>query len=94
MSNIQHLTEKQVETKYGGVFRVKTLQNWRALRIGPRFVRVGRRVFYPSDEIERYLARNLVQTNGSRELDALAEQDDDAEPKPAAKTARRTKTAA
>ena len=41
---------------------VKTLQMWRALKKGPRFIRVGRRVMYPRAEIQSFLARNLVDT--------------------------------
>jgi Helix-turn-helix domain len=42
--------------------KVKTLQTWRALRKGPRFVRIGRRVFYPTAELERFLSENTVET--------------------------------
>ena len=46
--------------------QIKTLQAWRALKKGPRFVRVGRRVFYPRSEIERFLVDNLVETSGGK----------------------------
>jgi hypothetical protein len=61
MSSCEHLTEKQVEREYP-MFRVKTLQAWRQLRRGPRFVRIGRRVFYPRAEIDAYLANRMVET--------------------------------
>ena len=61
MSNGEHLTEKQVEREYS-IFRVKTLQAWRQLKRGPRFVRIGRRVFYPRTEIDAYLANHMVET--------------------------------
>jgi hypothetical protein len=32
------------------------------VRRGPRFVRVGRRIFYQRHEIERYIAENTVDT--------------------------------
>jgi hypothetical protein len=60
MSNPDLLTEKEVEPLIR--LRLKTLQQWRALRKGPRFVRVGRRVFYPRAEIERFIAENTVDT--------------------------------
>lgn len=41
---------------------IKTLQAWRQLRKGPRFVKVGRRVFYPRVELEKFLSDNLVET--------------------------------
>ncbi len=68
MSNDEHLTEKQVQHEYP-IFRVKTLQAWRQMRRGPRFVKLGRRVFYPRAEIERFLSLNLVET-ASPERDA------------------------
>jgi hypothetical protein len=41
---------------------LKTLQQWRALRKGPRFVRLGRRVFYLRSDVARFVAENLVET--------------------------------
>jgi predicted DNA-binding transcriptional regulator AlpA len=46
--------------------KVKTLQSWRLLKRGPRFVKLGRRVLYPRAEIEAYIARNLVETEPER----------------------------
>jgi hypothetical protein len=66
MSNDQHLTEKQVEREYHPVFRVKTLQAWRQLRKGPRFVKIGRRIFYPRTEIERFISENVIDTDSGR----------------------------
>jgi Helix-turn-helix domain len=40
--------------------KIKTLQQWRVLRRGPKFVRLGRRIFYPRCEIETYIAKNMV----------------------------------
>lgn len=63
MGNNEHLTERQVEREYEPVFRIKTLQTWRQLRKGPRFVRIGRRIFYPRTELERFIRENLVDTD-------------------------------
>ncbi len=66
MSNPDLLTEKEVAPLLR--LRLKTLQQWRALRKGPRFTRLGRRVFYPRSEIQRFIVENLVETaTGSRE---------------------------
>jgi hypothetical protein len=63
------------ETETAPILRIKikTLQSWRQLQKGPRYVRVGRRIFYPACEVERYLAQHLVETSDSRE-DASAEE--------------------
>jgi hypothetical protein len=60
MENPDLKTEREVAP----LLRVtlKTLQTWRALRKGPRFVRIGRRVFYPAAGLERFLAENTVET--------------------------------
>jgi Helix-turn-helix domain len=40
--------------------KVKPLQVWRSRKKCPRFVRIGRRVFYPTAELERFLAENTM----------------------------------
>jgi hypothetical protein len=67
MENPNLKTEREVAP----LLRVtlKTLQTWRALRKGPRFVRIGRRVFYPTADLERFLVENTVET-GARALSA------------------------
>jgi hypothetical protein len=50
--------------------KIKTLQTWRQLQKGPRFVRVGRRVFYPASEVQRYLASHLVETESTLDDDS------------------------
>ncbi len=37
-----------------------TLSNWRVQRIGLRFVRAGKRVFYLADDVEAFKARHFV----------------------------------
>jgi hypothetical protein len=50
---------------------VKTLQSWRALKKGPRFVRVGRRILYARSEIERFITTNTIETAScQRAIDA------------------------
>jgi hypothetical protein len=66
VTNHDHLTEKQVEAQYSPLFRLKTLQTWRALKQGPRFVRIGRRIFYPRQAIEDFIQANVVETEGPR----------------------------
>jgi predicted DNA-binding transcriptional regulator AlpA len=41
---------------------IKCLQQWRLLRRGPRFVKIGRSVLYPRAEIESYIDRHIVET--------------------------------
>lgn len=51
----QFLTIKQLSA-YLGDTPVKTLYNWRAKGVGPRGIRVGRKVLYRVSEVRRWLA--------------------------------------
>ncbi len=46
-------TETEVEALTG--LRVKTLQRWRLINRGPRFVRLGRCVRYPASDLHRWV---------------------------------------
>lgn len=46
-------TEAEVEALTG--LRVKTLQRWRLTMQGPRFVRLGRCVRYPAQELQDWV---------------------------------------
>jgi hypothetical protein len=39
---------------------VNTLANWRCLRKGPAFVKVGAKVLYPRDGLDAWLARHTI----------------------------------
>ena len=39
----------------------RTLEQWRWLGKGPKFLKIGARVLYPDDEIEDYEAGQLCQ---------------------------------
>ena len=39
----------------------RTLEQWRWRGVGPRFLKIGGRVIYPSTEIEAYEAERLHQ---------------------------------
>ena len=46
-------TETEVAELTG--LKVKTLQRWRFLNRGPRFVRLGRCVRYPASDLQRWI---------------------------------------
>lgn len=55
------LTETEVEQQYGSALSKRRLQQWRWLRRGgPSFIRIGDRIFYEVQAIERFLAEHLV----------------------------------
>jgi hypothetical protein len=59
-SNPQFLTPEEVAERYRQQITVGTLRNWRTLRIGPPFIKIGRAVLYPVEQLEAWDRRNLV----------------------------------
>lgn len=55
------LTPAEVAVRLG--VGQKTLANWRYQRVGPQFVRAGRRLLgYEPDAIDRWIAQQTVKT--------------------------------
>jgi len=52
MADIEFLTAAEVSARYRGEITVGTLRNWRAMRIGPTFVKIGKAVLYPTSELD------------------------------------------
>jgi len=60
------LTPDEVCARYRGEISLGTLSNWRSLRIGPAFLKIGRAVLYPIGELEAWDRKNLVKCGPSR----------------------------
>ena len=60
MSDTKFLTPEEVSARYRDEVSVGTLRNWRAMRTGPSFVKVGKSVLYPIEALEAWDQRNLV----------------------------------
>jgi hypothetical protein len=60
MSDIKFLTAEEVSKRYRGEITVGTLRNWRAMRIGPDFIKIGKAVLYPLDQLDAWDRKNLV----------------------------------
>jgi Helix-turn-helix domain len=58
MADTKFLTAEEVSARYRG--EVGTLRNWRAMRIGPAYVKIGKAVLYPVDELDAWDKENLV----------------------------------
>ena len=54
------LTLNEVVERYRGQIGEGTLRNWRSMRIGPSFIKIGKAILYPLDELDRWDRRNLV----------------------------------
>ena len=68
MSDPMFLTLNEVVERYRGQIGEGTLRNWRSMRIGPSFIKIGKAVLYPLEELDRWDRRNLVVCRPSRSL--------------------------
>lgn len=60
MANDKYLTPEEVSARYRGEISAGTLRNWRVARIGPTFIKIGKAVLYPVDELDAWDRKNLV----------------------------------
>jgi hypothetical protein len=60
MSDRKFLTAKEVSDRYRGSISVGTLRNWRSMRVGPTFIKVGKAILYPVDELDSWDQKNTV----------------------------------
>lgn len=47
----------------GGVIAPQTFANWRYQGRGPRFVKIGNRVFYPASELRKLVVHTFQSTS-------------------------------
>ena len=66
MNDRRFLTVKEVAERYRGEVSVGTLRNWRSMKIGPAFVKIGKAVLYPVDALDAWDQKNLVVCRASR----------------------------
>jgi hypothetical protein len=66
MADNKFLTAEEVSERYRGEITVGTLRNWRAMRIGPPFVKIGKAVLYPVTELDAWDQKNTVSCRASR----------------------------
>jgi hypothetical protein len=60
MAEIEFLTPPEVAKRYRNEITVGTLRNWRALRIGPQYLKIGKKILYPLRALEAWDRENLV----------------------------------
>jgi hypothetical protein len=68
MSDPIFLTLNEVIERYRGQISEGTLRNWRSMRVGPSFLKIGKAVLYPLGELDRWDRRNLVVCRPFRPL--------------------------
>jgi hypothetical protein len=77
MDERKYLTAEEVSERYRGEISVGTLRNWRSMRVGPTFIKIGKAVLYAIDDLEAWDQKNMVTCRASKRLntdapDALA----------------------
>lgn len=68
MDAVKFLTPDEVAERYRGEVSVGTLRNWRSMRVGPSFVKIGKAVLYPIAELDVWDERNRVSCHASNRL--------------------------
>ena len=68
MSEPMFLTLNEVTERYRGQISEGTLRNWRSMRVGPSFLKVGKAVLYPLEELDRWARRSLIVCRPFRSL--------------------------
>ena len=74
MADSKFLTPEEVSERYRGGISVGTLRNWRAMRIGPTFVKIGKAVLYPISELDAWDQKNMVTCRASKRFDMDASE--------------------
>lgn len=60
MADNRFLTPEEVSQRYRGTVSPGTLRNWRSMKIGPSFVKIGKAVLYPESELDAWDEKNKV----------------------------------
>lgn len=60
MNERKFLTDEEVSERYRAGISVGTLRNWRAMKIGPTYIKIGKAVLYPLEELEAWDRKNIV----------------------------------
>jgi hypothetical protein len=71
MEDSKYLTAEEVVERYRGVVSIGTLRNWRAIRAGPTFVKIGKAILYPVDELNAWERRNMVSCRAGGRLPVI-----------------------
>lgn len=68
MHGVKFLTPDEVAERYRGEISLGTLRNWRSMRLGPSFVKIGKAVLYPTVDLDAWDEQNRVACRVSNRL--------------------------
>lgn len=61
MNKKHYLTPEEVVDRYRGAMSIRTLANWRSMRTGPKFLKIGKAVLYDAADLDAWDDRNTVK---------------------------------
>lgn len=73
MINQTYLTHEEVTERYRGTVTIGTLRNWRSMRMGPPYVKVGKSILYPIIQLDIWDQKNLVTCHAAKRLEVRGE---------------------
>jgi len=65
MSEIIYLTEDELYERWRGSVALGTMRNHRSMGIGPPYVKIGKAVLYPKDELQTWERDHLILNRGN-----------------------------
>ncbi|WP_244840118.1 helix-turn-helix domain-containing protein [Mesorhizobium sp. 131-2-5] len=69
---MKYFTPEEVIERYRDAISLGTLRNWRSMRIGPAFVKIGKSILYPVSELDIWDQKNTVTCRASKRLVEVA----------------------
>lgn len=75
MEERKYLTAEEVAQRYREEISVGTLRNWRTMRVGPPYVKIGKAVLYPIQDLDEWDRTNLVICRASRDSIVMDQED-------------------
>ena len=63
-----YLTPEEVTERFRGAISTGTLANWRAMRVGPAFVKIGKSIVYPLADLNDWATQQTVRCRATNRL--------------------------
>ncbi|SIT59069.1 conserved hypothetical protein [Mesorhizobium prunaredense] len=68
MTEPLYLTPEEVSERFRGAISAGTLANWRAMRVGPAFVKIGKSIVYPVADLNQWANQQTVRCHATNRL--------------------------
>lgn len=68
MTKPLYLTPEEVTERFRGAISTGTLANWRVMRVGPAFVKIGKSIVYPVADLNDWANQQTVRFPAANRL--------------------------